>query len=170
MEKRVINIGESLGIILPKGVCGVMDIQLHSLLSLAIDEGAMILRPLGIKGTPARRGAPRARPEKLPTTRPRIELLRALDAWGMTKEHFQRLSHDGMGLGEFAGVVSLGQQVDPVTIERLKMCLDRRQTCKESWDATIDAVLAVRDVGPVDESAASGPHPTEGDGSDSGAA
>jgi antitoxin component of MazEF toxin-antitoxin module len=174
MHSKVIKVGSSLGITIPKSLCTSLNIQLHSLLNLGVDEGVVVLRPLGVVRAQTRRRKSTARQAKLPTTRPRIELLRALDAWGMTKQHFQRLSHDGTGLGEFVGVVSLGQAVDPVTIERLKMCLARQETCKESWDETIDAVLLAVperecDVDPVGKSAASGPHPTEGDGSDNDA-
>jgi hypothetical protein len=114
-----------------------MGVGLGSPISFSLDQGALIIRPLlQPKTSPV--------PQGLPPTRQRLELLRALDAHGMLKQHFQRLSHDDMSLGEFAGLVSRGREVNAVTLERLKSCLERRQTCKETWDATLAAVLAVR--------------------------
>jgi hypothetical protein len=163
MQKKAIVIGNSLAVILDKPLCRLLGIQRNTLFSISIDQGAIIIRPIGVT-TKAVRGAASVEPSALPPTRARIDLLRSLDALGMTEEHFQRLSFDGKTLGDFAGTVSLGRSVDPVTIERLKECRSRRERCKESWDATIEAVMAVRvrEHARVDESA-SGPHPTVSD-------
>lgn len=85
-----------------------------------------------------------ALPKGLPSTRPRIDMLRALDARGFNEAHFKRLSTENIPLIEFAGTVSRGREVCAIALQRLQLCLSRRQTCKESWDATITAVLAVR--------------------------
>jgi hypothetical protein len=122
MEKTIIVLRSSLALILPKQICEVLSIQGGSVVDISVDEEGLHVRPLGVTRLPTRRETRKVQSAKLPAKRPHTELLGALDAWGMTKQHFQRMSHDGMGLGEFAGTVSIGEPVDPITIERLKMC------------------------------------------------
>jgi bifunctional DNA-binding transcriptional regulator/antitoxin component of YhaV-PrlF toxin-antitoxin module len=134
LVKRTIRVGNSVGITFDKPIREMVGIEAGDDLQMYVDEGAIVLRPV----------ENRASRSRLPTTRPLTMLMRSLDDEGLTTTHFERLRNDDATLGELTGRIEHGQPVDAVTLERLKMCLSRRETCKESWDATIMAVLAVR--------------------------
>lgn len=158
--RKLTKNGNSCSLNLPPSFLRALEITRDTSLEIHLNEGCLVIRPRAVS---AEVHVP-APAERHPET-PVFDLVRQLDAAGLNPQLFERISHDGMSLGEFAGRASLQFPLDPVTVERARGCLARRRqrhaseaTADESWVDTITAVLmgeardGAHDVGCADVS------------------
>lgn len=134
-KKRLIKNGHSWVYLFDAGLIRSLEIDpKETTFAQRIEGDCVVIRPIG-----TRKELSVARRFKT-----YLDLLQELDDHGFSREHFARISPENITLGELRTKISCGIEPDLVTLARLKLCLERRKTCRELWDATITAVLARR--------------------------
>jgi hypothetical protein len=126
---RPIIVGTSLAVILPRQLCRLRQIDRTTEMTIELEGEYIVLKPKVIKKP--------SEPGRVLAYARLANLMRTLEGLGLTRERFLRLSHDGTRLQTFLTDISIRGLLDPITVERLEKCLERRRTVDESWDATI---------------------------------
>jgi triphosphoribosyl-dephospho-CoA synthetase len=133
--KKLVKTGNTWRYTLERPILRALDIDPHATRICSRIEGdCLVLRPVG-----TRRELSRARHQAQLRG-----LLEELDSHGLSRELFTRVCDDGSSLAEVMSKISSGMDIDPILVSRLRMCLERRKTCVESWENTIAAVMARR--------------------------
>ena len=133
---KVITVGNSFAITLPKQACRLLRIDRSTKMELSYNDHQLTLRPVA-------RADSSDRIDKLQVAR----ILRPLLLhFGLPQDVFKRISHDGTPLKTFLMDVDVGGHVDIVTLARLQVCLTRRREAErtdssETWEETADAAL-----------------------------
>lgn len=131
-RRKLIATGHSFALVVDRQVCRLLRLNRDTKFRMHLEGDRIVFEPI--------------RPASPPPRLDHIRLHRlmvALNVKGLSPAHFQRLSHDGVRYGVFFGLISINDDtLDRVTIKRLERCLARRREVRESWDDTIDAVLA----------------------------
>jgi hypothetical protein len=138
MQKKLIAVGNSFALVIDKGTMRRLGIKGDSLLHAEI-EGCRLM--VERSGNDAASPEQIDRMKKATTIRALTMLLQELDANGMRNCDLERLSYDGVRALEIHGLASLGV-IDPITLVRLRKCQARRKLFDESWETTIETVLA----------------------------
>jgi antitoxin component of MazEF toxin-antitoxin module len=135
-NRKIVTIGSSFGVVIPKHVCRLLQLDRTTEISMHLEDDRIVIRAVN--------RADRARqPDRHRLGRVVTVLV---NHYKMGRSEFERLSHDGTSWRAFLADVEIGGYVDPITVARLDECLVRRreverQRVAELWPDTIDAVL-----------------------------
>lgn len=122
----------------------VINADLIKMLGIDVAQDFVELRVEGDSLVVRRAGGARLKPSSKRVAHHLLTRLDALAGAGLTRELFKRISHDGKTLQEVSGNLMHGIVVDPITLARIEECFERHNSCRESWESTITAVLARR--------------------------
>jgi hypothetical protein len=143
VQKKVTTVGNSVALVLDKPICDLLGIRRDSMVRLTTDGRRLIVEPLDEQIGP---------PPVSASLLDALPVLTALtDEFMMTREQFSRLHHGGQSMGAYRGWLRYGfadeaSSTELATIQRLEACL-RSLRSGGSWDASIDAALAVVPMG-----------------------
>ena len=135
-NRKIVAIGNSFGVVIPKQLCRLLRLDRTTEVSVALQNENIVVRAIN-------RADRTGQPDRFRVGKPLAILVMH---YGMTPEHFDRLSHDGTSWSRFTGDVEIGGYLDLITVARLDEVLGRRRELEraritETWERTLDVVL-----------------------------
>lgn len=134
--RKVIAVGNSLAVVLGTELCRLKRIDRTTKVKVFLEDERIVIEPIiGPR-------VPRNHAE-------RVRLFLALTQLpGFTSEYYDRLRHDDMDWMKFARCLQFDTPVDPITIERIAACFERRRDLQrarsdEPWSVTVNVAIAL---------------------------
>lgn len=136
MQKRLVKVGNSLGLVIDKSLLSVMNVTRTTRLRMTLEGGRLVVEPMLGDCDP--------RP---PTAREALAALRELERLGLRQEHFDQIAPVPMRLGTYMAYLDYLGPAPPhelmITVRRMS---ELRQRLRFGWpksEAIAAAIAAV---------------------------
>jgi len=130
-KRKLTTVGNSFALVIDKQICRLLRLNADTEFAMHLDGERIVFEPI-------RRDEPPRRIDRVAVHR----MMRTLLAGGLSPEAFKKLHPTRVPLFAFMGQLTISDDIDPVVVKRIEMCVERRRAVRESWDVTVEAVLA----------------------------
>ena len=124
MQKRLVQVGDSLALVIDRALLRVLNVTRMSRLEVSMEGGRIVITPAVGSGDP--------RP---PSRREALQVVHELQQLGFRQAHFDRLAPEPMQLGRY--VMRLDGPGEPAPGVAVMMCrmAELRRLLREGWNA-----------------------------------